>query len=379
MIRKTMLASTALLTALALSTSLEAQRKGGAKKAPQALTGKTLIKGTVPEDKFEGEDVLLLRPNADGADTVATATIKNKAFAFKALPNDTTDMYELRLKRSYRTAVVLEGGAIHAALALPSAKGGKLNDRFAGFVSEVRDFEEGVLAELKKLEDKDRAAQEEAVSRYYAGRIERYQKLYNENPNNALGLRAAFFLFSPANEASKEQIAAWRQSASPLILNHPAMVRTFKSIDALEATGPGKKFVDVAGENIKGEMSKLSNFAGKGHYVLVDFWASWCGPCRRSMPGLKNIYKDYAPKGLEIVGLAVWDERDAHLKAVEQDELPWPQVFNKDEATTAYGVAGIPHIMLIAPDGTIVERGLHGEDKIREVLERELAKNGGKL
>ena len=123
---------------------------------------------------------------------------------------------------------------------------------------------------------------------------------------------------------------------------------------------------------------KLSQYAGQGHYTLVDFWASWCGPCRRAMPGLKKIYETYHKDGLEIVGIAVWDQWADHLKAVESLALPWPQIFSP-KATDFYGVTGIPHIMLIDPQGKIIARSLHGEEDITKLLESEKSKNGGAL
>jgi thiol-disulfide isomerase/thioredoxin len=113
----------------------------------------------------------------------------------------------------------------------------------------------------------------------------------------------------------------------------------------------------------EGKIQKLSDYVGKGKYVLVDFWASWCGPCKRAMPGLKELYAKYKGDKFEILGVATWDEPAATLKAIEDLQLPWPQIMNAQRiGSDAYGVHGIPQIILFAPDGKIVARDLHGEE-----------------
>ena len=108
---------------------------------------------------------------------------------------------------------------------------------------------------------------------------------------------------------------------------------------------------------------KLSDYAGKGKYTLVDFWASWCGPCIRETKVLKEIYEEYGPKGLDVLGVAVWDEPANTLKAIEQHQLPWPQIINAQTIPTdLYGIAGIPCIILFDPEGNIVSRDKQDDD-----------------
>lgn len=100
-----------------------------------------------------------------------------------------------------------------------------------------------------------------------------------------------------------------------------------------------------------------------GKPAMVDFWASWCGPCIRETKVLKEIYEEYGSKGLDVLGVAVWDEPANTLKAIEQHQLPWPQIINAQTIPTdLYGIAGIPCIILFDPEGNIVSRDKQDDD-----------------
>lgn len=147
-------------------------------------------------------------------------------------------------------------------------------------------------------------------------------------------------------------------------LQYPMIVRSIEADKQIKATRVGSMFTDftIINGNIDGTSVSLSDYVGKGKYVLVDFWASWCGPCRGETPNLKEIYKQHAGENFEIVSVAVWDKRDDTLKAIEEEQLPWPQIIDAGQIPTdLYGINGIPQIMLFAPDGTILARDLRGE------------------
>ncbi|PKQ63088.1 hypothetical protein BZG02_09990 [Labilibaculum filiforme] len=119
----------------------------------------------------------------------------------------------------------------------------------------------------------------------------------------------------------------------------------------------------------KGE--NISIEAYKGKYLLIDFWASWCGPCRAEIPNVKNVYKEYQEKGLEVLSVSTDADEKAWLKAVEQEEMPWIQVRDTKSVSASYNITYIPMIYLIDPNGKIIDKGLHGEilrNKMKEIF-----------
>ena len=141
----------------------------------------------------------------------------------------------------------------------------------------------------------------------------------------------------------------------------------------LEATAEGKMFADFSVE-YNGKSTKLSDYVGKGKYVLVDFWASWCGPCRGEIPNLIKVYNKYKGNKFEVLGVAVWDEPEDSEQAIAELGINYPQILNaQEEGTQPYGIQGIPEIILFGPDGTIVRRGLRGPDieaAVKECLKK---------
>ena len=162
----------------------------------------------------------------------------------------------------------------------------------------------------------------------------------------------------PASRAlAKKKIADNQEKAKEVALAQ-------KTKDA--KTAVGTLAADFTQNDVKGKPVKLSSFRGK--YVLLDFWASWCGPCRAENPNVVKAYNHYKDKGLAILGVSLDGEsnRDAWFAAIKKDGLAWTQVSDlkgfKNEAALLYGVDAIPQNFLVGPDGRIVARNLRGED-----------------
>ena len=153
-------------------------------------------------------------------------------------------------------------------------------------------------------------------------------------------------------------------------------------LDARKATAEGSMFQDFTVEHVYGydrsmdpqplkKEVKFSDYVGKGTYVLVDFWSPWCGPCKREIPNIKAVYEQYKDKGFEVLSLAVWERQpQSHtIETAGELGMDWLHINNCGNVPTdIYGVEGIPHLMLIGPDGTILKRGFHGLEGIQAAV-----------
>ena len=158
--------------------------------------------------------------------------------------------------------------------------------------------------------------------------------------------------------------------------HHPAMERPWKvywgMLQQMNITS--KSAPDFEAEAPDGTMRRLSEYAGRGQYVLIDFWASWCGPCIGSFPFMKEIYATYKDRGLVFLGVSCDKNRDSWLKALEKHQLPWTALRSparKGDACDLYGITGIPAVILIAPDGKVISTDLEGKElkaKLEEIF-----------
>jgi thiol-disulfide isomerase/thioredoxin len=156
--------------------------------------------------------------------------------------------------------------------------------------------------------------------------------------------------------------------------SHPQAVASLQSeIDEVKAFMPGGVAPDFAQETPDGETLRLSELRGK--VVLVDFWASWCGPCRRENPNVVKLYERYAPQGFEILGVSLDRQKEKWLQAIEADGLGWKHVSDlkgwQNAVAQQYSVNSIPHTILLDAEGRIIARNLRGkalEDKLRELF-----------
>lgn len=144
-------------------------------------------------------------------------------------------------------------------------------------------------------------------------------------------------------------------------------------IEQVKGLMKGGKAPGFSQNNPEGEAVSLSDFRGK--VVLLDFWASWCGPCRRENPNVVKVYEKYKDKGFEILGVSLDRDRDKWLKAIEADGLTWPHVSDlkgwQNEVAQLYGVRSIPHTVLIDAEGQVIANKLRGpalETKLAEIL-----------
>ncbi len=195
--------------------------------------------------------------------------------------------------------------------------------------------------------------------------------ILEKNANNPIGL---YLFMQKMYEMDKAQVEA-ALNKNPQFKSSTRVNNYIAALSQKERTSPGQKYIDFE-IAYDGKTSKLSDYVKPGKYTIVDFWASWCGPCMRQAVVLKEIYAEYKDKGLEIVGVAVWDEPQNTLEAIKTKELPWHNILNAQTIPTdLYGISGIPCIIIIGPDGTILSRDKQGDElkaDVRKALAGEL-------
>ncbi|MDE5608439.1 MAG: TlpA family protein disulfide reductase [Muribaculaceae bacterium] len=205
-------------------------------------------------------------------------------------------------------------------------------------------------------------AQEDPAYEAYVDSVNNLIMAFNnqtlsDNLDNAFGL----YQLTTASDITLAQIDS-------LVAIQPDLAKS-KRVQALiegckkfEATSAGHPYVDFEIE-YKDATQKLSDYVKPGEYTLVDFWASWCGPCKRAIAGLKENYDALKAEGLNIVGVAVWEDPENTEAWLQENPLPWPLILNAQAIPTdLYSIKGIPTLLLIGPDGNILVRSYSDEE-----------------
>ncbi len=142
---------------------------------------------------------------------------------------------------------------------------------------------------------------------------------------------------------------------------------------SLRRTAIGQPFPDITLKTPDDKPVSISDYAGKGKYVLIDFWASWCGPCRNANPRVVQLYNRYKDKGFEIVGISLDRGKKEWEDAIKKDNLTWPHMSDlnywQSAAAKLYSVSSIPYTVLLDKDGKILAKGLHVEELERKLTE----------
>ena len=235
--------------------------------------------------------------------------------------------------------------------------GGKLNGQLEKAMKGI----EAIQAKAAKLpQDSTYPAAMAVLEKEYNGYMD---SVIASNSTNPIGY---MFFINRAYEYDLPDLDKALQKY-PSMKDYQRVAKLRSALEQKKKTQPGNKFVDFTITNDSTSQS-LSDYVGKGRYTLVDFWASWCGPCIRETKVLKKIREEFQDKPLDILGVAVWDEPANTEAAIKRHDLPWPQIINAQSVPTdLYGISGIPCIILFDPDGTIISRDLQGEELVNSV------------
>ena len=297
---------------------------------------------TFPDESNNGETAFLT--NYDTGDTIATATIENNVCTFEG---NTDGGFFARLYAGGNPyGFIVEPGEVNLNIAEGNAVS-PLNDKIAAWSKE-----------MQKIADDSTLTEAENDARYAEG----LKKLYQENKDNAIG-PWAFSNYLMYKDFTEAEIDALVQEAPAEYANLKRVAKAKNAAHQLTLTAEGQKFSDFEVTAEDGAVQKLSDHVGKGKVVLVDFWASWCPPCRAEIPKLQTLKAQYGDK-FDVLGVAVWDNPEDTHKAIQELNITWPVIIGTHkltEPTDLYGIKGIPHIIIFGHDGTILSRGLTGD------------------
>ena len=263
------------------------------------------------------------------------------------------------------TFTVKEDGTVEISSKAPSVS---IQEKYKAYADAMAQFEKDARARLEELGDEaEDSVKEQVYNDYEAAVKECNDKAFDANKDNIIG---AMVLSTLQYDLTPAQVDSMLNLLDPSLSESSVVSMMKKAIDAKKATAEGAMFTDFDIDGVK-----LSDYVGKGKYVLVDFWASWCGPCKREIPNIKKVYDKYVGDDFDVLSVAVWDQPQASVDTAKAYGVNWNEIINAQAVPTdLYGIHGIPHIILFGPDGTIVKRDLRGEGIEEEVAKYVTAK-----
>lgn len=340
------------------------------------------IKGTLPGTEYDGKKVYLKALGENWKDLVIidTAVVHNGGFEFKGQVNDTCNVRFVELAEPtdvVKRAVLLVAEPGHIDVSMDSVstiKGTLTNNDYQTFNDKLAAIDSEMKAIYQKSnEDTTKTAQVALEKQYEEKEAQKTSINYDFIKAHVKSQLGAYLFASRSYMFSLDQMKEIIALISPEYKNNERMKKVEARIQALDATSVGKTFTNLKGKNPEGVDVSLADYAGKGKYVLIDFWASWCPPCRAEMPKLVEAYKQFKGKDFEIVGISLDKNNEDWVKGIKNLNITWPQIsdlkFWDSQLAAAYGVNSIPHLVLLDKDGKILARGLSADQAVEKLNE----------
>jgi peroxiredoxin len=346
------------------------------------------ISGTIED--LDGKQVFLKKIEDGRPVDVDTVTIENNGFSFEGSV-DQADIYFLFFESAMgNLPFVLDNTNIEVtaykdSIPVSVIKGSADNDLAMNYVKTIKNFNNEFkdlnleLAEARKTNDTLFIQSFQSKRMKLMAERDSITKSYiTKNTNSVFGLIILENLFMRGQYSEDEAQEIFSNYSETSKTSGPG-TRLKGMFDAIYATKIGAIAPEFSGPNPDGEVISLGEIKGK--VTIIDFWAAWCGPCRRENPNMVKLYKNYHDKGLNMIGVSLdgnqrqGDAKQAWIDAIVKDSLTWPQISNlkyfDDPIAKQYNIKAIPATFILDSEGKIVAKNLRGkplEDKVAELL-----------
>lgn len=362
-----------ILTVLSVMSSCsltphEYQIKG---TANTVLEGKMVFLGQMADKNFIARDTAFVQ---DGKfffkgeqDSARNFVISAERVDEMSIPYTYFVLENAKYTVSLDTVVSIKGSALNDSLQALLGANLKLRKRL---VSANREYQR--LKDVNELTP-EKEAELRAVADSFNKQTERNNIAFVEaNKTNVAGAFVFSRIAYAFDDETKERII---NSAGLEFRNEPSVQKVITMLNVVKRTSEGQMFLDVVLPTPDGATLALSEVVKNNKLTLVDFWATWCAPCRTQMPNVISIYDQYKDKGLEVVGVSFDKDESRWKEYIKENNIQWKNMSDlkhwQSEAGLLYGVNSIPLVILIDQSGQIVSRGLHGQElreKVDELL-----------
>lgn len=339
------------------------------------------------ENPIDGEQVVLNEFSQTGLVPVDTIEVLPSGEFTFYVPVNAPTFYRLNFYNRQQITMVLDGNESEVELMLEgddprgevSIKGSKHTTYIKQLEGKIRDNQSDVndlnQQAMEARQSNDAQAMERLTEEYYA-LMRVHQKDFKEY---LWSITPSLAVIYGLENLPIEEHYAFYDSVAQKMKGDTALVKNFFVADLIQKVDGARKLAigadapEISLPSPDGETITLSSLKGK--YVLIDFWAAWCKPCRAENPNVVRVYSEYSGDNFEILGVSLDKNKESWVKAIEQDGLPWLHVsdlqyFNSEAART-YQISAIPATYLIGPDGKILAKGLRGaslEAKLKEIF-----------
>ena len=333
------------------------------------------VTGTV-EGMPDGK-AIIATVNGSSLDTLAKADVKNGSFEFTGNVSEPTGAYIMVIGQRGAIPFMLENANItvnagQAGLTVTGSEGQKIYDQFMA-INTTTQQEAMKLQQEYQASNGDQAkmqAVQEAYAKLMTDAQAKETELIKANPDSYV---STFVIVSGMGQMEYEQLKERYNLLGEKAKASAQGKAIAAQIAKLESTAIGQIAPNFTITTPEGESISLYDIKGK--VKLIDFWASWCGPCRGENPHVVEIYKEYHPKGLEIFGVSLDNNKEAWVKAIADDGLVWKHGSDlkgwQSAPAQLYSVSGIPHTVLLDENNKIIAKNLRGDElkqKIAELL-----------